>query len=95
MENEAYTELIGDYILSSKPTQISHKDLFKIYEQLKELNNKEVLKVFKLIEYIKQKIDNDNHKKIMNSQFNDELLKDIKEVIQANQINMKMLGYSP
>lgn len=95
MENEAYKELVGEYILSSKTTQITHKNLFEIYEQLKGLDRKEVLKVFKLIEYTKQNIANEKHQKRMTSQMSDELLKDIKEVIQANQTNMKMLGYSP
>lgn len=95
MEFEAYKELVGDYILSLKPTQISNKSLLDIYEQLKGVDEKDLIKIFKLIEYTKQNIFDNNHQKVMTSQMNDELIKDIKELIQANQTNMKMLGYSP
>lgn len=95
MENEAYKEIVSGYILSSNPTQISVSTLLNIYEQLKELNKKDLIKVFKLIEVIKQMILDDNNQKAMTSQLNDELLKEIKEIIQAHQTNIKFLGYSP
>jgi len=95
MNNQAYKEVVSNYVLNFKPTQISQKMLFEIYEQLKELSQDDLTKVFRLIEYIKTMIINENHQKRMNSQLTDELLKDIKEVIKAHQRNMKMLGYSP
>lgn len=95
MDDQAYKVIVSDYFLSSKPTHISQKMLFEIYEQLKELDQKDMIKVFKLIEFIKQNISNENHQKRMNAQLNDELLKDIKGVLQAHQTNMRMLGYSP
>jgi len=95
MDIQAYKEVVSQYVLNDKPTQVSQKMLFEIYKQLKELNQKDLMKVFRLIEFIKQMITNENHQKRMTSQLNDELSKDIKDVIDAHKTNMKMLGYSP